>query len=58
MLQLRMVVAMVFGRLKAMFAPGQESLCQYFIDHQADCFTLHLEPLPLIFEERRAACRL
>jgi hypothetical protein len=47
-----MVVAMVFRRFIVSFATGQEALCQYFIDHQADCFTLHLEPLPLLFEER------
>jgi hypothetical protein len=54
MLQLRMVVAMIFRSFTVSFAPDQEALCQYFIDHQADCFTLHLEPLPLQFEERDA----
>ncbi|KAI4923564.1 hypothetical protein J4E85_008603 [Alternaria conjuncta] len=52
MLQLRMVLAMISRRFIMSFAPGQEALCQYFIDHQADCFTLHLEPLPLLFERR------
>ncbi|KAH6857449.1 benzoate 4-monooxygenase [Alternaria rosae] len=52
MLQLRMVLAMISQRFTMSFAPGQEDLCQYFVDHQADCFTLHLEPLPLIFERR------
>ena len=55
MLQLRMVVAMIFKRFELSFAPGKEAQCQHFIDHQSDCFTLHLEPLPLLLKEREAA---
>jgi len=47
-----MVLTMISQRFIIAFAPVQEALCQYFIDHQADCFTLHLEPLPLLFERR------
>jgi len=54
MLQLRMVVAMIFKRFSVSFAPGNEAACRYFIENQADCFTLHLEPLPLFFEARRS----
>jgi cytochrome P450 len=54
MLQLRMVIAMVFRRFEVLFAPGKEAACQHFINQQADCFTLHLEPLPLLLKEREA----
>lgn len=52
MLQLRMVIAMVIKRFEISFAPGREAECQHFIEDQADCFTLHLEPLPLVLKER------
>ncbi|KAI0588159.1 CypX Cytochrome P450 [Pyrenophora tritici-repentis] len=55
MLQLRMVVAMVFKRFTVSFAPGKEAACCDFIENQADCFTLHLQPLPLVLEERRSS---
>jgi hypothetical protein len=54
MLQLRMVVGMIFKRFEVTFAPGVGAECQHFIDHQADCFTLHLEPLPLLLKESRS----
>ncbi|KAH7389842.1 cytochrome P450 [Pyrenochaeta sp. MPI-SDFR-AT-0127] len=52
MLQLRMVIAMVIKHFELSFDPGQEAKCQRYIDDQADCFTLHLEPLPLLLKER------
>ncbi|KAF1830436.1 cytochrome P450 [Decorospora gaudefroyi] len=53
MLQLRMVVAMIFKQFEVSFAPDKELECQHFVDHQADCFTLHLEPLPLLLKKRQ-----
>ncbi|CAN9172970.1 hypothetical protein AA0119_g2930 [Alternaria tenuissima] len=58
MMQLRMVVAMIFRRFTVSSATNKEDSCQYFIDHQADCFTLHLEPLPLLFRERHAISKV
>ncbi|KAL1801103.1 hypothetical protein ACET3X_001445 [Alternaria dauci] len=58
MMQLRMVVAMIFRRFTVSFAPDKEGSCQYFINHQADCFTLHLKPLPLFIGERSAISEL
>jgi cytochrome P450 len=54
MLQLRMVIAMIFRRFEVLFAPGKEAVCQHFVNQEADCFTLHLEPLPLLLQERGA----
>ncbi|KAF1947502.1 cytochrome P450 [Clathrospora elynae] len=51
LLQLRMVVAMVCNRFEISFAPGKEAECLQF-QNQADCFTLHLERLPLLLKER------
>ncbi|KAH8637303.1 benzoate 4-monooxygenase [Alternaria alternata] len=58
MMQLRMVVAMIFRRFTVSSVANKEDSCQYFIDHQADCFTLHLEPLPLLFRERHATSKV
>jgi cytochrome P450 len=55
LMQLRMVVAMIFRRFELSFAPGKEPASQRFVDQQADCFTLHLEPLPLLLKERSHA---
>lgn len=52
MMQLRMVVAMVIKRYELSFPPGQEAECERFIGDQADCFTIHLEPLPLKLTRR------
>lgn len=52
MMQLRMVVAMVVRKFELSFAPGKESECEHFIQDQADCFTLHLHPLPLLLKKR------
>ncbi|OAL56219.1 putative cytochrome P450 oxidoreductase [Pyrenochaeta sp. DS3sAY3a] len=52
MMQLRMVVAMVIKRYELSFPLGQEAECERFIEDQADCFTIHLEPLPLKLTRR------
>ncbi|KAH6644601.1 cytochrome P450 [Boeremia exigua] len=52
MMQLRMVIAMVVRKFELSFAPGKKRECERFIEDQADCFTLHLHPLPLLLKER------
>ncbi|KAJ4988541.1 cytochrome p450 [Stagonosporopsis vannaccii] len=52
MMQLRMVIAMVVKKFEMSFAPGKEEECERYIHNQADCFTLHLRPLPLMLKER------
>jgi tryprostatin B 6-hydroxylase len=52
MMQLRMVVAMVIKKFELAFAPGKEAECERYIQDQADCFTLHIHPLPLVLKER------
>lgn len=52
MMQLRMVIAMTIRKFKLSFAPGKEAECGRYIQDQADCFTLHIHPLPLMLTER------
>jgi cytochrome P450 len=52
MMQLRMVVAMIIRKFELSFAPDQQKVYERYIQDQADCFTLHLHPLPLILKER------
>jgi cytochrome P450 len=52
MLQMRMVLAMIIRRFEISTSPGQEAEFERFIEDQADCFSLHLTPLPLMFKER------
>ena len=52
MMQLRMVIAMIIRKFELAFAPGKEVECERFIRDQADCFTLHLHPLPLVLKAR------
>jgi cytochrome P450 len=52
MMQLRMVVAMIVRKFELSFAPDQQKVYERYIQGQADCFTLHLHPLPLILKER------
>jgi tryprostatin B 6-hydroxylase len=52
MMQLRMVLAMVIKRFEISFELNKEAECQHYIEDQADCFTLHLHSLPLVFRER------
>jgi|SRR5690242_17277547 len=52
MMQLRMVIAMVVKKYELSFAPSKEEECERYIHDQADCFTLHLHPLPLMLNER------
>lgn len=52
MLQMRMVLAMIIKRFEISIPPGQEADFEHFIEDQADCFSLHLTPLPLIFKNR------
>ena len=52
MMQLRMVIAMIFKKFELAFAPGKKVECERFIQDQADCFTLHLHPLPLVLKAR------
>ncbi|KAH8728233.1 cytochrome P450 [Phaeosphaeriaceae sp. PMI808] len=52
MLQLRMVIAMIIRRFEISIPPGQEDVFKHFIEEQSDCFTLHLNPLPLSLKKR------
>jgi cytochrome P450 len=52
MMQLRMVVAMIIRKFELSFAPDQQEVYQRYLQDQADCFTLHLHPLPLILKKR------
>lgn len=52
MMQLRMVIAMLIKKFELSFAPGREAECERYILDQADCFTLHIHPLPLLLKER------
>ena len=52
MMQMRMVLAMIVRRFEISVPPGQEADFERFIVDQADCFSLHLQPLPLIFKDR------
>jgi hypothetical protein len=52
MLQLRMVLAMITKRFEMSVSPEQEDAFQHFSDDQADCFSVHLQPLPLILQKR------
>lgn len=52
MMQLRMVLAMVIKRYEISFPLNKEADCQRFIEDQADCFTIHLTPLPLSLKKR------
>ncbi|KAF9695590.1 hypothetical protein EKO04_006412 [Ascochyta lentis] len=52
MMQLRMVVAMVVQKFELSFAPGRDVEYKRYIQDQADCFTLHINPLPLVLRER------
>ena len=52
MMQLRMVVAMIIRNFELSFAPDQQKVYERYIQDQADCFTLHLHPLPLVLKER------
>lgn len=47
-----MSLAMVIKRFSLSFAPGKEAECQRFVEDQADCFIMHLHPLPLILKRR------
>ncbi|CAO2652429.1 Nn.00g007120.m01.CDS01 [Neocucurbitaria sp. VM-36] len=52
LMQLRMVIAMVIKHFEISFPPDKEAECIHFIEDQADCFTVHLEPLPLVLKDR------
>ncbi|KAF2622537.1 benzoate 4-monooxygenase [Macroventuria anomochaeta] len=52
MMQLRMVIAMVIKKFELSFMLEREAEYERYIHDQADCFTLHLHPLPLILKER------
>lgn len=52
MMELRMVVAMVIKRFSISFALGREAECHRFHEDQADCFIMHLHPLPLLLKDR------
>jgi cytochrome P450 len=53
MLQLRMVLAMIIRRFEISIPPGREDEFHHFIEEQSDCFTVHLNPLPLMLRERK-----
>lgn len=53
MMHLRMVVAMVVTKFEVSFPPGREYDIRKFIEKQADCFVMHLHPLPLNLKERK-----
>lgn len=52
MMQLRMVLAMIFKKFELSFAVGEQEMYERYIQRQADCFTLQLNPLPLMLKER------
>lgn len=52
MMQLRMVVAMIVKKFELSFVPGKEADYKRYIGDQADCFTLHIHPLPLLLKKR------
>jgi cytochrome P450 len=52
LLQLRMVLAMIVKRFEISVPPGKEEEFQRFADDQSDCFTIHLNALPLLLKER------
>ncbi|KZM20323.1 heme binding [Ascochyta rabiei] len=52
MMQLRMVIAMFVKKFELFFAPGKKIACERYIQDQADCFALHINPVPLVPKER------
>lgn len=52
MMQLRMVVAMVIKKFELSFVSDLQKDYERYIQDQADCFTLHLHPLPLLLKVR------
>jgi cytochrome P450 family 628 len=52
MMQIRMVLAMIIKRYDISFPPDRMDECRRFIEDQADCFTIHLNPLPLMLGRR------
>jgi cytochrome P450 len=52
-MQVRMLTAMLVRKYEITFASGKEKECRKYIEEQADCFVLHLHPLPLSLQERK-----
>ncbi|KAH7128485.1 cytochrome P450 [Dendryphion nanum] len=52
-LQLRLLTAMILQRYDISIPAGKETDIQRYEQEQADCFVMHLQPLPLLFTQRK-----
>lgn len=52
-MQLRVLTALVLQQFDISVPSGKEAEVRRYMEQQSDCFVMALEPLPLLFKERK-----